>query len=104
MIYHVYKKKKTKNRDPPICKINYNYTAQQVARKKLTPKNCIIIIMYNYTFYYRKYSVYLNFAIVSAPHPSKLLVTPPVSLTNIPTSRSSPGFRRESQIFPPMNS
>ena len=45
-----------------------------------------------------------NRAIVSAPQPCRLLVTPPVSLTNMATSSGSFSLRRESQMLPPMNS
>ena len=41
---------------------------------------------------------------VSAPQPCRLLVTPPVNFTNMATSSWSLSLRRESQMFPPMNS
>ena len=45
-----------------------------------------------------------NLVIVSDPHPLRLLVTPPVSFTNIAMSNGSFSVRSDSQMLPPINS
>lgn len=45
-----------------------------------------------------------NLVIVSDPHPLRLLVTPPVSFTNIAMSNGSFSVRSDNQMLPPINS